>query len=158
MKYDHHSYCEILSEALLPIRGFLMSDSEEDPAEINKRLKAAKYPVLVSVAEDEYDFTLTESETLNSERTYVILILDKAEKGQLDMIRDVKKNCTAYAQQICAKLLLDHTGDRAGLTGLVPDSISLSPAGPFGDFLYGMLIRFTLKDWESYELNENMWR
>lgn len=158
MKYDHHAYCESISRALKPINGYLQSDSEEAPVAINTRLKQAKPPMLVSVAEDDYDFTLDPNETLFSDRSYAILVLDKADKGQIENIRRAKEKCAELGKEIIAKIMMDYTEEKGGLNDLQPDSFTMEPVGPFGDFLYGMLIRFTHNAPMEYVLNPKLWQ
>lgn len=157
MRYDHHAYCKMISDRLKPIKGYLQSDSEEAPVAINTRLKQAKPPMLVSVEEDDYDFELDPNETLVSDRSFAILVLDKAEKGQVENIRRVKKNCSEWGKEIIAKIMLDHLADEDGLDALQPDSFSMEPVGPFGDYLYGMIIRFSHNAPIPFTLNQNHW-
>lgn len=156
-KYDHYTYCREISRKLKGIRDYLESVGEEDPSDVDEKLRRLKSPVLVAVDDFDTDYSFIDDDNLVGTESFIILILFKARENTMKDIKSAKEQAKELMNHVRAKILKDYHESAFGLGELLPDSLKCEGVGAYADSHYGMMLSYTVSSPVSYELDDSAW-
>ena len=156
MKYNHNEYGKDLFDSLNGMKTFVESTFQDDPLEMEEKLKKLVSPVFIAISDNSEDINLKSDGAAYTKSDYAFMILKKDIKPTASSIRKIQAECKAIIREVASKIFLDCDDDLIG--SLSERGLTINICGPYGDNLYGAMVSFSIENQQSYELNNEYWK
>jgi len=122
-----------------------------------QRLSSVTGTVMIGLDGKNSDFGYNDAESLRKKPQYFFMILTTARADDSAAILAGQEMCEGIALQIQARMMLDSRNYDNGLTGFIPESVTIRGIGPMGDNLFGVIMGFNEEHGVDYQIKDEYW-